>query len=250
MGTWGTALFSDDTARDVRDRYRELVGDGLSGPLATSSLLGEWRQSLEDADVAPVFWLSLAATQWQCGRLEERVKQRAIEVIDSGVDPMRWSDEPKLSIKRQAVLDELKFQLLSPQPAEKRIPKFFRNTCDWSVGEVITYRMASGLLLLFRVIGSHNDRGGTSPVCELLDWMGHESPGLDAIRRLSVRTSGSLPGPVFSQFMLGRTSEREYPETRVRRLGVRLPPAQKPGGYLVFLWRNLDRQLEEIFGIA
>jgi hypothetical protein len=72
MGTWGTTLFSDDTARDVRDRYRELVGDGLSGFLATSSLLGEWRQSLEDADVAPVFWLSLAATAWFVGDHQRR----------------------------------------------------------------------------------------------------------------------------------------------------------------------------------
>ncbi len=29
MGTWGTALFSDDLACDARDAYRELVGDGL-----------------------------------------------------------------------------------------------------------------------------------------------------------------------------------------------------------------------------
>ena len=63
MGAWGTALFSDDTACDVRDSYIDLVGDGLSGPEATKGLLREWSASLNDPDESPVFWLALAATQ-------------------------------------------------------------------------------------------------------------------------------------------------------------------------------------------
>ena len=38
MAAWGTALFSDDTACDVRDAYVDLLGDGLSGPEATKAL--------------------------------------------------------------------------------------------------------------------------------------------------------------------------------------------------------------------
>ena len=69
MDAWGTALFSDDTARDVRESYMELVGDGLTGEEATKALIGEWSASLNDPDESPVFWLALAATQWRCGRL-------------------------------------------------------------------------------------------------------------------------------------------------------------------------------------
>jgi hypothetical protein len=68
MGAWGTALFSDDTARDVRDSYVDHVGDGLIGPEATKALLHEWSASLNDPDESPVFWLALAVTQWRCGR--------------------------------------------------------------------------------------------------------------------------------------------------------------------------------------
>jgi hypothetical protein len=32
MGTWGTDLYSDDTACDVRDVYKEILGDGISEP--------------------------------------------------------------------------------------------------------------------------------------------------------------------------------------------------------------------------
>ena len=89
MGAWGPALFSDDTATDGRDDYRDHVGDGLSGSAATDRLLSEWRSTLSDPDEGPVFWLALAATQWKCGRLEPRVLEKALEVISTGAVPVR-----------------------------------------------------------------------------------------------------------------------------------------------------------------
>ena len=70
MGVWGTAVFSDDNAADLRADYRMMIGDGLSGPEATDRLLKEWMPSSEkDPDAAAIFWLALAVTQWKCGRL-------------------------------------------------------------------------------------------------------------------------------------------------------------------------------------
>src|SRR5215467_13907588 len=121
MGVWGTALFSDDSACDVRDSYVTLVGDGLTGPEATRALLREWSASVNDPDEAPVFWLALAATQWKCGRLEPEVLRQALNVIDSGADLARWDEDPTLRGKREVVLKKLRAQLISPQPPEKRI---------------------------------------------------------------------------------------------------------------------------------
>jgi hypothetical protein len=176
MGVWGTGIFSDDTACDVRDRYRDLVGDGLAGQQATDLLLEEFREALDDPEAAPVIWLALAATQWRCGRLEPRVQERALEVIDGGSDMMRWQDAPWLLRKRQTVLADLRETLLSPQPPEKRVRRRFRNTCEWEIGELIGYRLQSGNLAVFRVIGYHVDLGGTSPILELLDWIGGDIP--------------------------------------------------------------------------
>jgi hypothetical protein len=92
VGTWGTDIFSDDLASDIRTRYRDLVGDGFSGQQATEILLSEYGEVLSDPDGAPVFWLALAATQWRCGRLEPEVLVHALEVIDSGSDLLRWLD--------------------------------------------------------------------------------------------------------------------------------------------------------------
>jgi hypothetical protein len=263
MGAWGTAIFSDDTACDVRDDYRDHVGDGLSGPEATDRLLHEWRDSLLDPDDGPVFWLALAATQWRCGRLEPRVLEKALKVIADGSNLQPWADQPKLLEKRKAVVAKLEEQLRSPQPAQKRIPKRFRDQCDWEVGELIGYRLGSGKYALLRVIDYHSDKGGIAPICELLDWVGDEIPPLEALQALPVRGTGPhavgcRPNEII-RFMLGRTSERELPRERVRRLGIKLEPAQKrppaagrqvPWPVRVYLWRSLDASLARDFGIA
>ena len=55
MGTWETAIFSDDTASDVRDEFRDLIGEGLSTEQATDKLLREYAPSLDDPDDGPPF---------------------------------------------------------------------------------------------------------------------------------------------------------------------------------------------------
>jgi hypothetical protein len=236
MGAWGTGLFSDDTAADVRDGYRELVGDGYTGPRATDALLKQWGDALADSEDAPVFWLALASTQWQCGRLEPRVKAKALKVIKDGSDLRRWQDDPKLLKKRRAVLAKLQTQLHSPQPPEKRIPRRYRDTCDWEVGEVIGYRAPSGEPFVFRVIGHHTDQGGTSPVCELLDWSGTELPSKGAVRKLKGK------GP---PFMLTRLKEKDLPVERVTRLGVKSQSKQKADDYTILIWSHLEDALRE-----
>lgn len=94
-GVWGTAIFSNDDAADLRDDYRRMIGEGLSGSEATDRLLRRWVPSPgKDPDLAAVFWLALAVTQWKCGRLEERVKTQALRVIDDGTALRAWRGSP------------------------------------------------------------------------------------------------------------------------------------------------------------
>jgi hypothetical protein len=248
MGAWGTGIFSDDTACDVRDTYVELVGDGLSGTEATKRLLDEYSRTLDDPDEGPVFWLALAATQWKSGRLEEPVFQRALNIIDGGIDLARWNAHSRDHKKRQVVLDKLRAQLTSPQPPERRIAKRFRDSNDWLVGDLISYRLVSGQSVVFRVIGHHKDRGGNSPICELLDWIGEKLP--NNLAALNVRAGAqSRPNHPISQLMIGGMRANERPDDRLCRTGVNLKPSQRPSGYTVTLWRHLDRLLKEHFRV-
>jgi hypothetical protein len=247
MGAWGTAVFSDDTACNVRDDYMELVGDGLSGPDATKALLPMWSASLNDADEAPVFWLALAATQWKCGRLEPDVLQQALNVIDGGTDLDRWVENKADHRTRQAVLAKLRKQLVSPQRPEKQILKRFRDSNEWGVGDLITYRLLSGRFVIWRVIGHNTDKGGTAPVCELLDWVGEELPGKLQLPFLDIKKSNA-PRPI-TQWMIGRAKAKERPDDRLRLLGINQKPTQTPGQFTVTLWRWLDQTLKEEFSL-
>jgi hypothetical protein len=168
MRTWGTGIFADDLASDLREDYRQLVGDGTAGPEATDKLIAQWAPR-GDPNLEPVFWLALALIQWSRGRLEDRVKEQGLRVIADGFAIFPWTDGPD-ERKRRAVLEAAKRKLESPQPAVRKIKKVVLATCDWERGELIGYRLKTGDYVVLRMLHRHVDAGGASPVCELFDW--------------------------------------------------------------------------------
>jgi hypothetical protein len=128
MGVWGTAIFSDDLAADLRNDFRALIGEGMSSAQAIDRLLAEYASSLEDNEEASVFWIALAAIQWKLGRLEDRTKREALHIIESGRDLERW-ENPRHRNKRSAVLEKLRKELLSEnQPEPKRVLRTIKET--------------------------------------------------------------------------------------------------------------------------
>lgn len=244
MGAWGTGIFQDDTACDIRDDYKDHLGNGLNGPQATGRILSEYKSSFADPEEAGVAWLALASVQWKHGRLDETTREQALRVIDSGSNLTRWADFPDLA-KRRAVLEKLRAEITSPQPAEKKVRKRVLATCDWPVGAVISYRLLSGNLAILRVIGHHRDKGGTSPVCELLDWTGTETPSQETLRAAKVREGESFRQEI-QRLMLLRLDKAAA--KRIVRLDFTLEPYYKPiCPQSVVLWKELDNFLKRSF---
>lgn len=245
MGAWGVAIFSDDLAADLRDDFRDLIGDGLTAAEATDRLMAEYASSLDDPDEMPVFWIALAAAQWKLGRLEERTKLAALQVIDDGTDLKRW-DDPKDRVKRSVVLAKTRAELVSPQPPAKRIPRTVKEANDWQVGEMIGFRLLSGKWTLFRVIGHHSDQGGRFAICEILDWVGDPLPSPENIAELPIRKE--IPPHGITQFMF-QQPRKKGDQSRVLRIGVTTVPVQKAGGYTVLVWPHVDDQLASLFDL-
>lgn len=246
MGTWGTALFSDDLARDLRDDFRELCGNGLTPEEATKRLIAEFQESVRDADEGPVFWLALAAVQWQTGRVVKSVSENALAAIDDGMDLKRWSADTSLLAKRRGVLQRLRDQLTSPPPPPRKLPRIRKQASEWEVGELVSYRLASNRLIVCRAIGHHEDKGGRTTICEMLDWIGTQIPSADNLARLPIKLG--INGQ-HSQFMLCEPVGKQKGKGRLVRLGLKEKPLQTPQGYLVFPWAHLDRMLAELFGV-
>src|SRR5512146_2246457 len=137
MGVWGTGIFQDDTASDIRDEYKDLIGNGSSGADATRQILKSYASSLSDPDESGVVWLALAATQWKLGRLEAEVLANAVDVIDSGGGLNRWTPDTKDFAKRKAALAKLRTEITSPQPLEKKVARRVLCERDWDKGELV-----------------------------------------------------------------------------------------------------------------
>lgn len=248
MGTWGTGLYSDDTACDVRDDYKEILGDGISEPEATDLLIDKWKDSLADPDISPVFWLALADVQWNLGRLQEKVKKEAINSIENGSDLTRWSSNQRCVVKRKAVLAHLWQKLESPQPPEKVVRKRYVDSTDWNIGDVYRFRLRSGLLVWLHVIGFHQDNGGRMPVCEVLEWTGEKIPSKLELEKTGF-VSAKEPHQGLSQFLFGSLGPKDFPKDRISLVIKGVKPKQKTGGYAAILWRLIDRQFDELFGL-
>jgi hypothetical protein len=193
MGTWATGIFADDLALDIRDAYRRLIAEGQDSAEATSKLLSEFSDEQKDDDDGPIFWLALALCQWELGRLDETVKEKAVKQIDSGVAFRSWSERSDGGgdKRRRAVLEKLRAKLIGPQPAKKNVrppPKRFIDTRSWPIGEVFSYRLRSGKFALFLVADCerHHD-GNHSTRFALLDWFGDSVPSRKEVEKLPFR---------------------------------------------------------------
>ncbi|MDR3572450.1 MAG: hypothetical protein P4L50_01195 [Anaerolineaceae bacterium] len=248
MGTWGTGLYSDDTACDVRDDYKDILGDGIAEPDATDLLIEQWRNALSDPDISSVFWLVLADVQWNLGKLQEKVKQEAIKVIENSSDLIRWSSNQKFVLKRKVVLARLRRKLETSQPTEREVEKRYVNSTDWNIGDVFSFRLQSGLFALLHVIGFHQDKGGRGSVCEILEWTGEKVPNKQEIEKIGYK-SANEPSQHLSQFLFGSLSPKEFQNDRVNFVIKDIKPKQRLGGYAVILWRSIDRQFDDLFGL-
>ena len=143
MGTWGVKLYDDDIALDIKERFTDPNSRKNVWEI-TTELMEEYSCILDDVHGAPVFWFTLVDTQWNLGCLLQDVKERALEWLERGGDLAVWAEEnPKLAIKRKAVLTELQQKLKSPQPSPKKLkqPRLFR--CGWGIGDVFAYQFTS-----------------------------------------------------------------------------------------------------------
>lgn len=252
MGAWGPAIFSDDTAADIRSDYRELLEDQVPDVEATQRVIAEYAHL--DADEEHVLWVALAAAQHQVGRLEDDVRDRALHVIDGRVGLELWEEAGARELaKREAALAKLRDQLVGPQPARKTVRRPWRHVTDLAPGTVLAWTAPSGELALFRVVRINDHRVAASPILERLDWSGRKLPAGWRLRRLRPRIRERHMGPatvdvsVVSRF---RKKDADWRDIGLEVVGSLSPRAGDATVQPVFhtAWRGLLSGLEREFG--
>jgi hypothetical protein len=193
MGTWISSFFDNEIelAADVRNEYVDYLEAGETGRQATRQVIEGFSEELCNAEQCPVVWMALAVTQWKYGRLEPRVKAKALKAIKSGGDLASYPEDRQT--RRQRVLENVRVHLESPQPAEKKV-RVVKSTSPnkkndqiWTVGQVVAFRRASGrYVMLLTEFVEKNPYRGQIPTFVLLKWHGRKVPPSERIRSLSI----------------------------------------------------------------
>jgi len=260
MGAWGPAIFSDDTASDIREEYRAAIANGASAEAAREKILASYTPRADDPNYAAVVWLALALTEWNLGRLEDRVRDAAVQTIDSGAALAPWlgttSEKP-----RRIVLAKARETLLGPPPAAKTPRRETESVIDWQKGELVVYKLKSGDNIVLHAQGLSADQGGPYTLFECLDWRGPDLPNDDALQSLPyARPTPSYISSLHPNFLphlddhLAHMSRINLVGLKPRALKARFRPLRQLRPPVVDRHNNVqhaahfDLYLERVFG--
>ncbi len=195
MGAWGTNLYSNDSACDIRGDYVDELKRGKTNEEATQELINKNHDIMGDAEEEPLFWFALADTQWNYGRLLPEVKEKALYFLSQDKELQRWqaSGQRQLLAWRKT-LNALKEKLEEPQPDVKKVSKYRLYQCKWQLGDVFAYRFSSiysnekgfkGKYTIFRKISEDTWwPGHIVPVVQVYKWISNDIPSIDKLSGL------------------------------------------------------------------
>ncbi|MFD7983393.1 hypothetical protein ACFV4M_08435 [Kitasatospora indigofera] len=188
MGTWGTGLYADDTACDVRDAFRDALRAGADAQEAEARVLDAFAEELADPDERAVVRLALADTQSRLGRLTPSARREALALLDAGGDLERHREAGAAEVRRRAaVLRRLRTRLEGPQPEPRPLPARRPTPARAVPGSVYAYRARSGQPYLLRVVGLADVGCSTGPVVRFLDHPGPDLPDPAALAQIPER---------------------------------------------------------------
>lgn len=91
MGCWGTGIYSNDFACDIRAEYIDGLKKGKSNIEVTNYIIERFGKDLDEDD-EPIFWFTLSDMQWNYGRLLDFVKEKALYFVDQPYELTRWEE--------------------------------------------------------------------------------------------------------------------------------------------------------------
>ena len=242
VGTWGTGIFSDDTACDVRSVYRANLESGVTDSEAMHDILSAY--GTEDG----VVWLALSATQSALGRLDPMVRDRAIQIIDGTQAIDDWGDASARDQQtRRRALSKLRETLTGPQPARRPVAVKWRHHTDLFVGDVLVGDLGVAPSLWVVVDVKPDPPTGTHPWMRRLDAGAIIPTSADHV--LDGLSSGAIrPSEGWREIWAIRTRRRspDWAAAGFRRLPAVTPRDVKGAprvGYVGITWTELSTHL-------
>jgi len=212
MGAWGTGIFADDEAADVRGDFRHYVADLQDVAAATDAIAVDYGASLQRPQDHTAFWLGLALTQRKAGWLDDRVKAAAVQVIGDGSDLAKWAGAD--AARRAKALAAARRELETPSPPSKPIPAPWpEQLADFRVGEVIGRALPDGRLAVMKVVGRRRTLSlkVKGPAVRLQKWVSRQMPTAAEAGRLEYLRWPIAPNRIQTFGHLVLTAPRKAP---------------------------------------
>lgn len=207
MGAWGSSLYGNDTACDVKEDYIDQLRRGKSNEEVTSELIRQNEENTIEGEIeeTALFWFALADTQWNYGRLLPEVKEKALFFLEQEEEvSVRWKEAGEKQYRSWIeTLRGLKEKLLSPMPDEKKVSKYRLYKCPWKFGDVFAYQLASeyskkmgmfGKYIIFRKVSEDSFwPGHIVPVVQVYKWIGEEIPAEEEFSKFPLLIQNCVP---------------------------------------------------------
>ncbi len=147
MGTWGTAISSNDTYEDIFSEFMDLYNEGLEASEITKKIINQSTNLIEDYEDKNNFWFAVAMAQWQCKSLDPDLFKRVKTIIETGEEIKIWEElgaDIKDINKRKIVLDKFLEKLSTEKDRpRKRKRKILRDSI-FEKGDCLSFRLDNG----------------------------------------------------------------------------------------------------------
>ena len=144
MGTWNTNIAGNDTAKDLYIEYSAAFYKfDVEEALKRIDLYIRTEMFDEsDEEEWCNYIYSLADFMWKKGILTDSVRNKAVEMIDSGFGLDLWAEAGQKALdSRKQKLAEFKEKLLSPQPQKKKIKPNVHTERIFNDGDIIAVQL-------------------------------------------------------------------------------------------------------------
>lgn len=237
MGAWSRKLYGNDVTSDVSGTYIDFLHEQETNESAENKTINRYAEYM-GTDEECLVWYALADTQWKAGRLSENVKDKAFKYIEVYAGCEFWEEVKNGVDDWKNTLEELKAQLESPMPKEKKYRKVKPDVYNpWEIGDVYAYRFSTecakekglyGKYILMQKIG---DVEGCNQLTfsriYIYDKLFDEIPTISAIKNVRLlpidtpqRTAETLYDfPLNMNAIMDFYKKSEYPEKRLTYLG-------------------------------
>lgn len=141
MGTWGTAIKSNDTSADIYADFFDLYNNGKEPNEIKNKLISDNPNGTND------FWFTLALALWETKSLTNEILEKIRKIIESESDLKAWKelDASESDIKkRKIVLEKFLVKLESEKTKSKARKRITKKEPIFKKGSCLTFKLNNG----------------------------------------------------------------------------------------------------------